>query len=127
MRHEPAAPALAAIDLLARADSLALMAELAIGAGDTAALDAILVQRGEAISAAIAAWRDSTRQRPDPALEAQVARAAQATVASGQHTKAVATIARDQASAELTALEARQQAAHEYQPDPAGSRLDVVL
>lgn len=127
MRHEPAAPALAAIDLLARADSLALMAQLAIEAGDAVALDALLADRGETINAAIAAWRDAALQRPDPALAAQVTRAAQATLASGQHTKAVASIARDQASAELTALEARQQSAHEYQPDPAGSRLDVVL
>ena len=127
MRPTAADPGLVVLDLLARADELAATAAAAIDAGDDAALSAVLEDRAVTIDAAIAAWKTAAADRPSPELQARVARAARSAVTTGQLASDMAARARAQVVSELTSLDARQQASHEYQSDVPRGSFDVVL
>ncbi len=129
MRYDPATAGLVVIDLLARADSLAVTAVAAIRAGDDATLAAAVEERGEIIAAALTTWQDATHsgRRETPATLSQIRQAAQVTIATGRQAEVTATIERDKLGMELSTLDARQQASQEYQPDAARSLIDVVL
>jgi hypothetical protein len=128
MRPETGGPALVVLDLLTRADALAEAAAAAIESGDHDRLIAVLDDRHEVIAGAIAVWKETPVALRSPELVAQVARAAQASVARGQAAHGVALRAREQVVAELSAFDARQNASQEYQTHdgPRGS-INVVL
>ena len=129
MRYDPATAGLVVIDLLARADSLAATAVAAIRAGDDATLAAAVEERGEIIAAALTTWQDATDSghRESPSTLSQVRQSAQVTIATGRQAAVTATIERDKLGSALSALDARQQASQEYQPDAARNSIDVVL
>jgi hypothetical protein len=127
MRHDAPTPALAVLDLLSRADALAVVATMAIQAGDEAQLATALDERSAVIDAAIAAWRAVEASGPSADLRDRVAGAARSTMASGQQARATAVIARDEVVAALSALEARQQASQEYQNGAQHGTINVVL
>jgi hypothetical protein len=127
MRPDAPTPALAVLDLLARADALAVVATMAIQAGDDAQLAAALEERSAVIDAAIAAWRVAEAAGPARELRDRVAGAARSTVASGLQARATAVIARDEVVAALSALDARQQASQEYQTGSQHGTINVVL
>jgi hypothetical protein len=126
MRYEAVGPDAAALALLARVDELAAAAVVAIEQGDDAELIALLDQRGRVVEATIAAWQAASMTAP-PEVLARMAAAAQVSLRIGQEARAVATRVRDQVSTELSQLEARQSASHEYQQGPARSEINVVL
>ncbi len=127
MRPDAPSPSLAVLDLLARADALALTASAAIGAGDDEALSAVLEDRGVIVEAALAAWGDVLPADRTPSLVARVRAAAQTAVQSGAEARLVAVRARDLVVAELSVLDARQQASHGYQSGSALGSINVVL
>lgn len=127
MQPEPAAPALVAIDLLERAGALAAGADQAIHAGDDAALDAVLEERGLVIAAAIAACDAAVADGASRDVRDRLLEATQAAITGGAMLRATAERARGEVVAELAALEARQQASMEYQPPAPHGRIDVVL
>lgn len=127
MRPDTATPALAALDLLARADALAAAANHAIAAGDEAALDALLEERGVVIMAAIAACEAAMAEHASEAMREELATATRGAVAGNDVVRSTAERARHEVVTELAALDARQQASQEYQPVAAHGRIDVVL
>lgn len=127
MRHDAAAPALVVIDLLKRADTLAEAASAAIAAGDHGLLTAVLDDRQVVITAAIDTLKLVHASGPSAAVTSQLATAARGSIAAGQQARATAQVAREQVLAELSALDARQQASQEYQSDAPRSSINVVL
>lgn len=127
MRYDLSTAGLVVIDFLAKADSLAVTAVAAIRAGDDATLAAAVEERGAIIAAALSTWQDAAASSCAPSTIAQVRMAAQMTVATGRQAAVAATIERDKLGTELSALDARQQASQEYQPDTPRGSIDVVL
>jgi len=127
MQPDAATPFFAAIDLLARADELALAASAAIVAGDDESVLALLDTRGAVITAAIDACGELLRTAHTADELVHVTEAAEQTVAIGAQARAAAILARTQALEELASLDAGQQGAHEYQPLQQHGQIDVVL
>lgn len=127
MRPEAATPALAALDLLARANVLAAAANAAIVAEDAAALDALLEERGIVITAALAACEAAMTDHVTRAMRDELAAATRVTVAGNDVVRNTAERVRHEVVTELAALDARQQASQEYQPVALHGRIDVVL
>ena len=127
MRYDDPVPAHVILDLLARSDALAVAASQAIVAGDDALLSALLDDRDAVIGAVISAWHCTANTSPSVGQMALLSQATGASVAAGLATHAAAVRARDQIVAELSALEARQQASQEYRTDTPHGSLDVVL
>jgi len=127
MRPEPADPELLVLDLLARADTLALEASIALEAGDDARLTDLLDDRGAAIDAANAAARAVSVAVLSAAVTTRLADAMRATIASGDVLRSRALRNRNEVVAELAALEARQLASQEYRPDTPHGSINVVL
>jgi phosphopantetheine adenylyltransferase len=116
------------LDLLTRADALAEAAAVAIESGDHDRLIAVLDDRHEVIAGAITVWQETPAALRSPELAAQVAKAAQASVVSGQAACGAALRAREQVVAELSAFDARQTASQEYQThDAPRASINVVL
>lgn len=127
MRPDAATPALAALDLLARADVLAAAANAAIVSEDAAALDALLEERGIVITAALAACEAAMTDHVTRAMRDELAAATRVTVAGNDVVRNTAERARHEVVTELAALDARQHASQEYQPVALHGRIDVVL
>ncbi len=126
MRYEAAGPDVVVLDLLARVNDLAAEAVQAIERGDDAELAAVLDQRSRVVEATIAAWQAAAAAAP-PEVLARVAAAVKVSLRIGDEGRAVATRARDAVATELSQLEARQSASHEYQQEPAHRAINVVL
>jgi hypothetical protein len=129
MRPDPASAELSVLQLLARADELALAAGAAIRAGNDSILFDALDQRSATIEAAIQCWRAVPLSARSAQLQARVNVAAQSAFHAGLVTRDLAIQARDDAVAELSALEARQFASSEYEQraDAARGSINVVL
>lgn len=127
MRHDPVDPELLVLDLLARADRLALEASVALEAGDDARLADLLDDRGIAIDAASAAARAASTGRLTAEVTTRLADAMRTTIASGDVLRSRALRNRNEVVAELAALESRQVASQEYRPDATHGSIDVVL
>jgi len=127
MRHDPVDPELLVLDLLARADRLALEASLALEAGDDARLSDLLDDRGVAIDAASAAARAASAGVLTADVTTRLATAMRTTIASGDMLRSRALRSRNEVVAELAALESRQLASQEYLPDTPHGSIDVVL
>jgi hypothetical protein len=119
------APADAVLHLLARADALAAAATAAIATGDDAALTAVLDDRDVVVAAAVAAARDVTSVAPE--LRTALLNAIRDSLTLGQAARNTAALAREHVLTELSALDARQHASHEYQAGAVQATIDVVL
>ena len=126
MRPDAPTAAQTVLDLLARADVLAVEATVAIELGDEAQLAAVLDDRDAVISAIQRTCRDAAHTA-SPEQHARVTRATRASVALGLAARNTAQVARDQVVAALSVLDARQLASHEYHPGTSHSTIDVVL
>ncbi|HYW50328.1 MAG TPA: hypothetical protein VE861_06970, partial [Gemmatimonadaceae bacterium] len=102
-------------------------ANAAIGAGDDAALDAALEERGLVIAAAIAACQAAVADGASHGVREGLLAASQVAVTGGEIVRANAERVRGEVVSELAALDARQQASMEYQPVAPHGRIDVVL
>lgn len=118
-------PGTAVLELLARADALAAAVGAAVAAGDDDALLAVLDERESVVAAAVAASR--AVDDPSPAFHAALTAAARESVTLGQAARNMVALAREQVATELAALDARQQASHEYQSATAQATIDVTL
>jgi hypothetical protein len=127
MRHEPVPIGSVVLELLARADTLALWISEAIAAEDDARLGALLDDR-EAILAALASvMRGSPAEPLSAADRGAIDRALAHSAAVGNRVHALAQETREQIGAELASLGARQQAGLEYQAAGGEHAIDVVL
>jgi hypothetical protein len=129
MRPESAGPAVELLDLLARADTLAVAAIAAIGAGDDAALSVVVEDRGHLIDAVTRVCADLAARGPGAGTEAAavLTAAMRQSHAAGVMACDAAVRSRDEIVSQLSALEARQQASQEYQPDLQRTSIDVTL
>lgn len=118
-------PAAAVLELLARADALAAAVGTAVSAGDDDALMAVIDERESVVAAAVAASR--AVPNPSPAFLGALHAAARESVTLGQAARNAVALAREQVATELAALDARQQASHEYQSGVAHATIDVTL
>jgi hypothetical protein len=126
MRYDVPSPADLVLDLLARADALAVAASAAIVAGDDARLSALLDDREGVIDAVVRVWHRAVGHPATADELGRVSRAATATLAAGLETRAAAQVARDSVVLELAALDARQQASQEYHTGAPQHSIDVV-
>lgn len=126
MRPETLTPSDAVLDLLARADELAVAACAAIDAGDDAQLAAVLDEREAVIEAIVRIWRDSSHS-PTPQQRARVTQASRESLDRGLVARNAAVLARDEVVGALAALDARQLASHEYHTGTPHGTIDVVL
>ena len=126
MRPDAPIAAQIVLDLLARADVLAVEATAAIESGDEAQLAAVLDDRDAVISAIQRTWRDAAHTA-FPEQHARVTQATRASLALGLAARNTARVARDEVVAALSALDARQLASHEYHPGTPHGTIDVVL
>jgi hypothetical protein len=127
VRYDAPAPAEIVLDLLSRADQLAVALSDAILGGDDARMAALLDDREAVVAAVIRACADTVATRPTAGQLSQLAHAGHETVAAGHVAQAAATRTRDLIVAELAALDARQQASDDYQADMPHGSIDVVL
>lgn len=126
MRPDAPGAAQIVLDLLARADVLAVEATAAIESGDEAQLAAVLDDRDAVISAIQRTWRDAAHTTL-PEQHARVTQATRASLALGLAARNTAQVARDQVVAALSALDARLLASHEYHLGTPHGTIDVVL
>jgi len=127
MQPDPVDPELLVLDLLARADRLALEASIALEAGDDARLTDLLDDRGVAIDAAGAAARTAAAGVLTVDVTTRLADAMRTTIASGDLLRRRALRSRNEVVAELAALESRQLASQEYHPEMPHGSINVVL
>jgi tyrosyl-tRNA synthetase len=126
MRYDAPTPDALVLELLARADQLAMATSDAILSGDDAAMIALLDDREAVVAAVVGACAEMTVPLTGRQLAA-LSQASLATHATGHATCAAAERARDQVVAELAALDARQQAADDYQTGVSHGSINVVL
>lgn len=127
MRPESAGQAAEVLDLLARADDLALAAIAAIAHGDDEALSALVEDRGSLIQAAASACEALAASRPPAETGERVAAAVRDSVLRGLEVRRAAIQCRDEIATALSVLDARQQASAEYQPGHIHGTIDVRL
>ena len=127
MRHDTVDQESLVLDLLARADALALEAAIAMEHGDDDRLTDLLDDRELAIDAANVAVRAAATGALTPAVTTRLADAMRTTIASGDMLHSRALRSRNEVVAELAALEARQQASQEYRLDTPHGTINVVL
>jgi len=127
MRPDVVDPELLILELLARADRLALQASLALEAGDDARLTDLLDDRGVAIDAASVAARAASSGVLTADVMTRLATAMRTTIASGDMLRSRTLRSRNEVVAELAALESRQLASQEYCPDSPHGSINVVL
>jgi hypothetical protein len=115
------------LELLRRADALAIAAQEAIANDDDEQLALLLTERAAVVEVAIATWRDVATARQPREVLARVQQATRVTLTLGQKSHDAAIRGRDVAAAEIAALEARQQASHDYlRTDPYLRTIDLV-
>ncbi len=127
MRYDAPVRVDVVLDLLARADTLAVAASEAIVAGDDTRLAALLDDREVVIGAVVSALRETATQPVSADQLDRVSQAARSTLAVGLQTRATAQIARDEVVLALSVLDARQQASQEYRPSAPERAVDVRL
>lgn len=127
MRYDAPVRVDVVLDLLARADTLAVAASAAIVAGDDTRLAALLDDREVVIGAVIRVLHETAMQPVTADQREQVSRAARSTLEVGLQTRATAQIARDEVVMALSVLDARQQASQEYRPSAPERAVDVRL
>ena len=127
MRHDPVDQELFVLDLLARADALALEATIAMEYGDDDRLADLLDDREVAIDAANVAVCAAATGALTIAVTTRLTDAMRTTIASGAMLHSRAMRSRNEVLAELAALEARQQASQEYRLDTPHGTINVVL